>query len=258
MTVITLDQVVNNFIMRRKYTIHFWMEFMVYAAACLRELSMDDLKCVNTKKLTVNQNTNAADLPNDYLDYCNVGVEAGQNVKPLVETDKINPLVARTSNFTPTTYSESASEMTNQIFYGTLYPFYYNTVYWNDYGEPMGRLFGLGAGVQDDVFSVFPERGQIQLTERIDVDHIILEYISDGTNADAATKITPYAYETISAYIMWQMKENTRTYNEGEKERAKQEYISQRQILRARLSDLTTERLKRLLQRATYGAPKSI
>lgn len=258
MTVVTLDSIVKNFIMKRRYTIHWWIEFMVYGKDCLRLLSEDDLKVVNTTKLTVDQNTNAVELPNDYLDYVNVGVECGQNIKPLVETNKINPLVARTSDLTPTTYGEAATTTTNQIFYGTLYPFYYNTVYWNDYGEPMGRLFGLGAGVQDDVFSIFPERNQIQLTERISIDHIILQYISDGMNSDAATQITPYAYDTIDAYIMWQMKENTRTYSAGEAERAKQEYINQRLILRARMSDLTTERLKRLFQRATYAAPKSL
>lgn len=258
MTVVTLDAIVRNFIMKRKYTIHWYMEFLVYATEALRELSMDDLKVVNTVKLPVDTNTNAVNLPNDYLDYVEVGVEAGQTVKPLVETDKINPLVARTSDFTPTTYNSIQSNLTNQIFYGSLYPFYFNTVVWNDYGEPMGRIFGLGAGIQDDVFSVFPGRNQIQLTEKISVDHILLQYISDGMNSDAATQITPYAYQTISNYIMWQMKENSRTYTDNEAERAKDLYVEERLKLRGRLSDLTSERLKRLFQRATYASPKSL
>lgn len=257
MTTISLDQVVRNFIMKRKYTIHWWIDFMVYAKDCLRILSEDDLKVINTAKLTVDQDTNAVDLPNDYLDYVQVGVQYGQNIKPLVETDKINPLIARDSNFTPTTYGNIASNNSNQIFYGTIYPFYYNTVRWNDYGEPTGRMYGLGAGTQDDVFSVFPERNQIQLTEKISLTHIVLQYISDGMNSDAATQINPYAFETISAYIMWQMKENTRTYSTGEAQLAKQEYIDERKILRARMSDLNSETFTRLLQRATYGSPKS-
>ena len=43
------------------------------------------------------------------------------------------------------------------------------------------------------------------------------------------------------------LKESTRTYSEGERERAKQEYITQRQILRARMSDLTMEKIKRIV-----------
>ena len=52
------------------------------------------------------------------------------------------------------------------------------------------------------------------------------------------------------------MKESTRTYSEGEKERAKQEYIEQRRVLRARMSDLTMERIKRIVAENTYLAPK--
>lgn len=256
MTTVTLDQIVRNMLLKKGYPIHFWLPFMVYAKDALRESAFDELLIINTKKLVVNAQ-NSVDLPNDYVDFVNVGVQSGQNVKPLVETDKINPLVARTSTFQPTTYGALASNANNQIFFGTLYPFYYNTVYWNDFGEPMGRMFGLGAGVQDDVFSVFPERGQIQLTERLSIDHIILEYISDGMTADAATKVTPYAYECISSYINWQHKEGNRTYGEGERERAKEEYISQRMVLRARKSDLTMERVIRTFQKGTYGSPKS-
>lgn len=256
MTFTTLDNIVRDFIMRRGYTIHWYVPFMVYAKAALRELSFDDLKCINTVLLPVGS-YNEVDLPNDYMDYTLVAVKSGQNIKPLVETDSINPLIARDANFDPTTYANIAANTTNQIFYGNIYPFYWNTVTWNNWGEPTGRLYGIGAGVQDDVFSVFPERNQIQLTEHLSVDKIVLQYISNGMSSDAATKITPYAYETISAYISYQMKENTRTYSTAEAQLAKQEYIDQRLILRARMSDLTTERLKRLIQKAAVAAPKS-
>lgn len=245
--------------MKRGYTIHWWVQFMVYAKDCLRTLSEDDLRVVNTKKLPVDSNTNAVDLPNDYLDYISIGTEVGQLLKPLVETDSINPLIARTSDFTPTTYGAAGLENSNNIiYYGSLSPYYWNTVFWNDYGEFTGRIFGFGAGTQDDVFSIFPERNQIQLSEKLSCTHIVIRYISDGMNSDAATQISPYAYETIDAFIMWQMKLNTRTYSAGEAEMAKQAYIDERRILRARLSDLTKEKLKRLFQRASYASPKSL
>ncbi len=257
MTTVTLDAIVRNFILKRRYTIHWYLEFIVYAKDCLRNLSEDDLQVINTKLLPVNS-YNVVDLPADFLDYTLVGVQVGQNVKPLVETSKINRMINRNSDLEPIKYSETQVNTNNQIYYGALYPFYLHTVYWNEYGEPTGRLYGMGAGVQDDVFSIFPERNQIQLTENMTVDNIVLEYISDGMNADAATRITPYAYDTIDAYILWQMKCNTRTYGAGEAEYAKQEYIDQRKILRARLNPMTIEMWKRLFQRATYAAPKSI
>lgn len=258
MTITTLDAITRNFLMKRRYPFHFYIECLVYSTEALRELSMDDLKVVNTAKLPVDQNTNAVELPNDYMDYVDVGIEAGQSVKPLVESSKINPLIARNSDFDPTTYGQLASQNSNNIlYYGSLYPYYWNTVFWNSNGEFTGRLFGM-TGNQDDTFSVFPERNQIQLRESLCVSHIVLQYISDGMNSDAATQITPYAYQTISNYILWQMKENSRTYSDSEAQRAKGLYIEERLKLRARLSDLTVERLKRSLQNATYASPKSL
>lgn len=259
MTTVSLDSIVRNMIMKRKYTIHWWVEFMVYAIDCLRTLSEDDLKVISTQIISIDQSTMAGELPDDYQDYVLVAVKAGQNLKPLVETNKISPIVNRTSDFTPTLYANSQSTSGNQIYYGTLYPFFWNTVAWNSYGEPTGRFFGLGAGSQDDVFSIFPERNQIQLTENLlGCTEVIMQYIGSGMNADAATQITPYAFETIDAFIMYQMKENSRNYSDAEAERARQLYIAERQILRARMSDLTTERLKRAMQKATYSSPKSL
>lgn len=254
----SLDAIVRDFIMRRRYTMHDWIAFMVYSKNCLRELSFDDLKCVNTKKLPVNQDDNTVEIPNDYQDYVNVNVQAGQHLKPLVESDKINPLVNRDSDFNPIRYDDISQQESGQVLFGYLYPSSWHTVTWNSYGEFTGRMFGSGAGFPDDTFSVFKERNQIQLCETISTDYIVLRYISNGLSADAATQVDQYASETISAYIMWQMKEHNRTYSEGEKERAKQEYINQRMILRARMSDLTKERLIRALQRANYASPKSI
>lgn len=257
MTNISLDATTRNFLVKRGYSFHWYIQCLVYATECLRELSMDDLKVVNTKKLPVDPNTNAVELPDDYLDYCDIGIEVGQLVKPLVETDKINPIVARNSTFAPTTYSQNATDAAgNVIYYGALYPYYWNTVFWNDYGEFTGRLFGYAGGNQDDTFSVFPQRNQIQLSETLSCTNIILQYISDGMDSDAATQITPYAYDTISSYILYQLKENSRTYSEGEAARARQLYIDARLILRARMSDLTVERLKRSIQKATYASPK--
>jgi len=256
MTLTNLNSIVNNVLNRRKYSIHFFLEFLIYASDCLRELSMDDLKVVQAKKLSVNE-YNAVDLPNDYLDYVKVGVEVGQNVRPLVETSGLNRMVNRDADFNPIPYYNPQKGNTNPIQYGYLNPINWWGVNFNEYGEFTGRQFGAGAGVQTDVFTVVKERNQIQLTDHLTgLETIVLEYISNGQSADAATQIDSYAIATIEAYILWQMKESTRTYSEGERERAKQEYITQRQILRARMSDLTMEKIKRIIAENTYLAPK--
>jgi hypothetical protein len=228
----------------------------VYAKNCLRELTIDDLKVFNTKRIPVND-FNEFEIPADYQDYCRVCAIVGEKIRPLVETDKLNRLAALDSDFNQTTYSQAATSNNNTILYGYLYPFTWNSTNWNEFGETTGRYFGIGASTQDDVFSVIKERNVIKVTENLDIDDVIIEYISDGMDADSATRVDSYAKATIDAYIKWQLKANNRNHGMGEVQMEKQEYIDQRLILRARLSDLTMEKYKRIFQRASYAAPKS-
>ena len=87
-------------------------------------------------------------------------------------------------------------------------------------------------------------------------DYAYLRYLSNGADSGASTTIDPYFEQTISAYIMWQHKENNRTYGIGERQVAKAEYINQRQIARARKSGLTLEVLKRIINRNSFAAPR--
>ena len=259
MVTTSLDRIVRDALMRMGYPIHYYLPFMVAAKNCLAVLSQDDLRVINTKKLTVNK-FNEAQIPDDYLDYSAVNIPVGQTLKKLVQDDKINSLANYDANFNQIVYgANGATDMAGpNTIYGYLYPFYLNTTTYNEYGESIGRFFGFGAGIQDDTFKIIPERNVIQMTENLSTNFIVLEYISSGMSSDAATKITSYATETIVSYILWQLKENSRSYGLGERQIAQQEFIFQRKILRARISGLTIEVLKRLSQKASYSSPKTI
>ena len=129
-------------------------------------------------------------------------------------------------------------------------------VRYNDYGENIGRSFGFGAGHQEDTFQIFKERNQIQLDQTYSVENIVLQYVSDGQEADAATQIDPYAIKTIQAYIGWQTRENNRNYNMGERQMAQNEYVRERKILRARKADWSVEKIKRIVQKNSQASPK--
>ena len=68
MTTASLDYIVKNYLLKKGYPLHWYMQFMVYAADCLRDITFDDLRVINTKILPVNQNINTAELPEDYQD----------------------------------------------------------------------------------------------------------------------------------------------------------------------------------------------
>ena len=103
----------------------------------------------------------------------------------------------------------------------------------------------------------FKERNQIQIDQKLYVENVVLQYISDGQSADAATLVDPYAIKTIQAYIDSQLKAHNRNYNMGEKQLSQNEYIRERKILRARKADWSVEKIKRIVQKNTMAAPKS-
>lgn len=262
MTTASLDFIVKNYLLKRGYPLHWYMQFMVYAADCLREITFDDLRVINTKILPVDQTINAADLPEDYQDYVTVGVMIGQRIRPLVPTSTLNPLVNLDvdQNYTPQEWQDNTTppeSNQDQLYYGALPYAQWFTVHYNDYGENIGRFFGLGAGYQEDTFQIIPQRNQIQLDQNFSVDNIVLQYVSDGQSADAATQIDPYAIRTIQAYIEYQMKAHNRSYTMGERQLAENNYVKERKILRARKADWSVEKIKRIVQKNTMGAPKS-
>ena len=111
MTTASLDFIVKNYLLKRGYPLHWYMQFMVYAADCLREITFDDLRVINTKILPVDQTINAADLPEDYQDYVTVGVMIGQRIRPLVPTSTLNPLVNLDvdQNYTPQEWQDNTT-----------------------------------------------------------------------------------------------------------------------------------------------------
>ena len=94
MTDTNLDYIVKNYLLKKGYPLHWYMQCLVYSTDALRELTFDDLRVINTKILPVNQVTNTAPLPSDYQDYVTLGAMVGQRLKPLVPTTTLNPLTS--------------------------------------------------------------------------------------------------------------------------------------------------------------------
>ena len=231
--------------MQRGYPIHFYLQALKSASDCLRELTFDSLKNINTVKLPVSD-TGVVILPCDFVDDIKVGVERGQLIKPLVQKDSINRLQRKDSTGTPINY--------DQIEDGEVFsPVIFESDYISDDGEPLGRMFGFNAGWITDGYKVLRERGEIQIEQGVCTDSIYLEYISDGQCTDNATRVHPYAQKTIETYIFWQFKEHSRTYGAQERELAKREFEAQRRILRARLNPLKKEDYMRIARKG-YSA----
>jgi hypothetical protein len=239
--------------MKRRYSLHWYLDLLIYAKDCLRELTFDDLHVINVRRLSLT-NYKAVDLPGDYQDWSSVSIRVGQKLRPLVEDNNITSLYNYNSNFVPQPYSNAQEPA---FYQNAIFPVFWRMTNFNEFGENTGRIFGAGAGNPVDTFNVIKARNQIQLNDRTEAEEVVLSYISNGQSADAATHIDGYAQATIEAYILWQLKENSRTYGDGEKERARQLYISERKILRARLADWDINKLKRIIQKNSQQSPKT-
>ena len=235
---------------------HWYLQALKFGSDCLRELTFDTLKNVNTIKLAVDS-TGAVDLPCDYVDWVKVGVPVGQYVQPLKQKGAINRLQNLDSTGQPINYPDDSV-----ILSPFNYP-YLNGVngYWwgngfSSNGQYLGKWYGFNSGNIQDGFGVFRERAQIQLDQYSGATYIILEYISDGQSSDSGTQIHPYAQKTIEAYVLWQFKEHNRTVGEGEKQRAQDQFSTQRRILRARLNDLSAADIIKIVRKSYKASIK--
>lgn len=250
MTVISLDKIVKNILLKRRYSLHWYLDFLVPSKDCLRELSFDlPIQTIRYKVLTLNDN-NALELPNDYVDFARVSVRIGQYLYPLIEDNSLDLVPNYDSNFNITPYSQGVSTDTaqNTVYYsGYGNPYWWMTNY-NNFGENLGRMFG-GAGARSDTFKVNKARNEIKINENLANTEYVLEYIGNGLDADSATHIDAYCQNCIEAYAMWQFYLNNRTYSTSDEVVMEQRYIKERDILRARISDLTIDIFKRVVQR---------
>lgn len=247
MRVISLNAIANSCLLQYRKTIHYKAQFLKTSSDCLRELIFDSLLITNTVRLDLNEFFEA-EIPPDCVDYVKIGVQIGQYVRPLVERHTINNL----ANFNPTTGAQinypnlDSNEDEVDAWFGL---FQWWGININYHGENTGAYYGLGAGSEPDTFKWIAERNVIQCNRNVGVDKIVLQYISDGSRANAATTVPVYAQKTIEAYNFWQFKEISRSYGAYDADRAKQEFDIQHSRLRARNNNLTPELLERIINR---------
>lgn len=240
----TIDKIIRRNLLAKRLPLHFYVEFLVHATSCLRELTFDSLRVVNTVELTVNDYF-AVDLPCDFVDWTKVGIKAGQFVKPITQRDTINRLRNVDSSGDIVPYG-AFDEVNLEYPFWPGYWFFQNI---DDLGENVGRLYGFNTAVGSNGFKVIKERSQIQFTESLEYSTIVLEYISDGQTSDNATQVDEYAWSTIEAYINWKRSASA----DMDRSPEARTYVNQRRLLRARMSQLTLWDIRQVLY-ANYRA----
>jgi hypothetical protein len=244
----TIDNLVREALSERGYTMHWYLQFLQYAITGLRELNFDVLQMVKSVKLPVNS-YKAVKLPCDFVDVVRLGNESGQYVYPWAEKkSSFNRLNKLDDSGNKVPYGDIQAQ--NGILPNNWEGFWYSN-YINDKGEHLGRIFNNFPSFRES-FVVLRERDEIQLDVSIVGTSVVLDYISDGLTTDSTNAVHPYAADTLKKCILWNYKKNGRQYPLSERQLAEQEYYNALRILRARMNNIDTNDIDRVMQRG-YG-----
>ena len=241
----TLHKIVTGMLLKKRLPIHFYIEFLTYCAAGLRELQFDTMGNIQTLKLPINS-YGAVTVPCGMLDIIKLGIPNGQYVRPLASRIGMNRLNNYDDNGTIIPYDA------DNFFTGFCNGY---AVHHNENWENTGRFYGnRGNGV--NTFIWVKERNEIQINIAIQATEVILEFITDGSECDNATKVNAYAIATLEAYANWQETENKRGASEFEKSQDRKKFDHEHGLLRARLNPLTVADIKYIWNRNNHGSIK--
>lgn len=247
----SVDIITRRWLIDNQLPIHYYLEGLSHSATCLRELTFDVLKIINSVNLPVD-NSGSIWIPDDFTDDLAVCLPFGQALSKLPKQDWITPLRihdASTGQFTP--YQDQVNNNADS-FCG--YPLAGTIWFWNvnSFGEPTGGFYGSPGGTSSG-YKVFKQQRRIQLSEDLIGTNVILLYIGDGQSIDNATQVDPLAFSTITSFIAWK-----RSPNRDNKDSAEgRNFYNERRKLVARLDDLTPEDIQNIRNNAYRASIKN-
>jgi len=215
--------------------------FLHLALKGLRELHFllgINPKGIKAVRLPVDPVTKSADLPDDYVDYWVVAYETQNKLRALGSKGFLSDLIGKDIATYPVV--TESNDYSVYRFIETL-------------GQDgfTGGLYGYGGGVMPNSFKIVPHMNKIQFDPGTTYNEVYMCYITDGIVPNVATEVHPYAVQTLESYIMWKYKDNSRRYNRFEIREAKEEFMAELRILRARINKISPVDIVRSLKRGT-------
>ncbi len=251
MTTTSLDIITRRWLIDNSLPIHYYLEGLSHSATCLRELSFDALKMINSANLPVDD-TGSIQIPNDFTDDLAVCIPTGQSLSKLPKQDWITPLRIHSSDTGEFVTYEDQNSNASQNFLG--FPLAGTTWFWNinSFGEPTGGFYGAKGGTSSG-YAVFKQQRRIQLSEDLIGTNVVLLYIGDGQSIDNATQVDPLAFSTITSFIAWK-----RSPNRDNKDSAEgRNFYNERRKLVARLDPLTDTDIMNIIRNAYTATIKN-
>tara|TARA_R110002020_G_scaffold182743_7_gene378480 strand:- start:393 stop:1103 length:711 start_codon:yes stop_codon:yes gene_type:complete len=233
---VKVEDIINEILIEEgKTSENDFLRYFKLSFGGIKELSLDVGGNTKTIELLIDSTTMTVDLPSDYIKYTKIGRYLGDgNIHPLgLKNNK--SLIKTTSSGTSASNDE-------------LDPTYFEYI----------TEFGLGGGNNTNgYYRVDVENRTIQFTSDVS-GKIILEYISNSAFSakDNAVVIHELLAEALKDYIFWKSIQRKRGVPPSEKTAAKQEYLNQKRLSRARYLGFNKSEALQTSRKAIKQSPK--
>lgn len=237
-----VDEVLNEM---NVYDEHDYLRLLKIAMRGFTDLSLYDMGTIRVAYLTMTD-TNAVELPRDYIAYSKIGICIGGNIWTLGLRDNI--CLQRTERCGLKINELSSADTSS-----------YATVSYINHtknGDVVTGLYGLGGGFNVSYYREDKERGIIQFHGSVPQSEIVLEYVSNGISADGVTLIPEQAKEALIAWVNWKRKISDPQYSGNQIAMSKMEYLEEVEKLRAFEHSFTLDEMMDVFYESYKQTPK--
>lgn len=264
---ITLNNIVRETLMDMQYPLHYYVRFMHYGIHCLEELSYDlpfgesgsiaagstAATVSNIRYIELDVTTYMrAILPSDCVDVVEVHARYGEHVLPLRKDKSLNLIQNYDSSNNKIQYTDQNKGLDAADLLGTTTSAQGRV---NQYGEHIGRVFG-HVDRQDQSYNIDENAGELVFNNALNVNKVVVAYITNGVKTSQANVVHPYAKDTIKKYIIYQ--KHLHTNNAFNKTGAfKREYSLAKKKLKSRLYGMSYSDILAVLRQGLHSAPKN-
>jgi len=264
MKTVTLDHIVRNTLMDMGYPLHYYTRFLHYAIRGLEELNYDfplgstasglnnaSSANVKVKELDVTDWMRAV-LPSDCVDVVSVDAKYGEHTLPLRLDQSLNIIQRFDSSGNKVSHIDQSNIVYDEDLLFTTTSTFGHV---NEYGEHTGRAYGVVAE-QSQSYNVDFGVGELVLNNALEVNKVVLYYISDGVSTSEINVVHPYAQDVLNKWIKYQKYSHTRM-DYQKVGLAKQEYVNAKRRLRSRLNALNYADIIASLRLGIHGSIKN-
>lgn len=260
----TLDYVVRSCLadIDEPDTSPLYMKLLKFANDGYRRLNLAGLMPINVKyaEIAVDEATNTAKLPSDYLYYLKIGLCVNGRILNLDLADDLC-LVDDKQNPCPCS-KEEAEEQAKQLSDSVSMPvgvvsWYYPFFQHYHNGQFTAGYYGFGAGFKRMGYQINESTGRIHLDGFLRGDKLLLEYVGNGMSYTGDAYVPATALPALQAFVHKQRTAFSRDKNENAKYML---YVNmfrmEQRAMNSRQNALTKAEWMRLFRKAVFQTPK--